>query len=111
MEIKGERVGLHIRRKTGTDEFNRPIFTDSIEIIDDVVIAPGGSADAVDSANITGMEERCTLYIPKGDAHKWENTKVDFHGKTWRTIGRPQSYQQALLPLRWDKVVQVTRHE
>lgn len=111
MPIKGERVGLHVRRQTGEDPFKRPIYTDEIVQIDNVVIAPSGSSDTVTETNITGMRERCTLYIPKNDAHEWENTQVEFWGRRWRTVGRPKTYQQALVPLAWNKVVEVERHE
>lgn len=48
-----------------------------------------------------------TLGIPKGDSHTWEDRKVGFFGKSFRTIGSPEQGIEANIPLCWHKKVHV----
>lgn len=109
--LEGISVQLHVRHQTGTDAFKRPVYEDSLVTVDNVLIYPSGSEDRVSSTNVTGMSEEYTLCLPRGDAYDWANASVDFWGETWQTVGRPQNYIDKLLPLKWNKRVQVRRHE
>ena len=48
-----------------------------------------------------------TLGIPKGDTHTWLDTKVQFFGRTWRTMGVPEEGIPANIPLGWGRNVRV----
>lgn len=48
-----------------------------------------------------------TLAIPKGDTHNWLDAKVEFFGRTFRTVGYPKEGIDELLPLAWNKQVSV----
>lgn len=48
---------------------------------------------------------------PMGATHNWENKKVRFFDKDWRTFGIPQVGIEGLIPLCWKKKVMVERYE
>lgn len=109
--IKGIDIILHVKASSGTDGFNRPVYTETSVTIKDVLVTPAGSSDSVTDVNMSGKTAAYDLHIPKGDSHVWENTTVEFFGKRWRTVGYPQKYIGRLLPLAWDRVIRVERHE
>ena len=43
--------------------------------------------------------------------HDWTDTKVEFFGKTWKTVGEPVEGIEENIPLRWNKKVVVERYE
>ena len=52
------------------------------------------------------------LGIPKGDNHDWTaGKKVRFFDADWRIIGIPQEGIEIMIPLSWNKQVQVERYE
>lgn len=109
--IKGITVTLHVRTQSGTDAFNRPVYTESTVDVDNVLIGQPSSEDAVNELNLTGKRIEYTLCIPKGDTHEWENTRVEFFGQTWDTVGFAKQYIEDLVPLDWNKQILVSRHE
>lgn len=48
-----------------------------------------------------------TLGIPKGDTHDWADAKVGFRGSEWRTIGLPETGEDANIPLCWGSNIKV----
>lgn len=109
--IKGITVTLHVRTRSGTDAFNRPVYAESTVDVDNVLIGQPSSEDAVNELNLTGKRIEYTLCIPKGDTHEWENTRVEFFGQTWDTVGFVKQYIEDLVPLDWNKQILVSRHE
>ena len=109
--IKGIPVLLHVKTQSGVDDFNTPIFSDSTEQIENVVVAPVTAEDYTEVINLTGKHAVYKLCIPKFDMHTWENTIVEFFGKKWRTIGSPKIYMDHLVPLNWNKQIMVERYE
>jgi hypothetical protein len=109
--ITGITVQLYEQTLTGTDAFNRPIYTETAVDVDDVLIGEPSSQDVVDELNLSGRMLAYTLAIPKGDTHAWEGKKVGFFGDTFRVIGKPTQGIEANIPLRWNKKVKVERYE
>ncbi|MCD8087127.1 MAG: hypothetical protein LUE22_00865 [Oscillospiraceae bacterium] len=107
LALKGTTVALEVRTQTGTDEFNRPIYETSFEDVENVLIAPVNSTEMLDTLNLTGRKAVYQLAIPKGDTHEWENCRVSFWGQLWRVIGIPTEGMDDLIPLAWNKKVQV----
>lgn len=105
--IKGITVGLHVKEVVGTDPFNRPVHKEKIVDVANVLVAPSSSDDIVTSQNLYGKKAVYTLAIPKGDTHTWEDTKVDFFGRTWQTFGYPLSGIEENIPLDWNQKVMV----
>lgn len=93
------------------DKTNRQITTETTTTVDGVLVAPVSSDDVVNTLNLTGKKAVYQLAIPKGDTNTWENAKVEFFGKTWRTIGIPQEGIEGNIPLKWNKKIQVEIYE
>lgn len=110
-KIKGIRITLYERVKTGIDEFNHPIYEEVPATIDNVLIAPATTSEIVDIQNLTGKKAVYSIAIPKGDAHEWQDNKVEFFGKIWRVIGFPQEGIEENIPLAWNQKWMVERYE
>lgn len=109
--IKGTTVYLIIRTQSGVDGFGRPVYTETVEAIDNVLIQPASTEDITADINLSGKKILYTLGIPKGDQHDWENTTVKFFGKTYKTVGMPLQGIEAMVPLDWHKKVRVEAYE
>ena len=110
--MKTISVVLHNSMPTGeVDKTNRPITVDVPITVFGCLVAPVSSDDVVNTLNLTGKKAVYQIAIPKGDTNTWENAKVEFFGKTWRTIGVPQEGIEGNIPLRWNKKIQVECYE
>lgn len=110
--MRGITVTLYERTQTGTDPLNHPIYEDVPVAVDNVLVAPSSSVEVTDQNNLDGRRSDYTLAIPKGDTHKWTaGKKVGFFGEEWRIIEIPEEGIEWLIPLSWNKKVQVERYE
>ena len=110
-KLRGITVTLVDTVEVGRDPFNNPIYGEQEIEINDVLVAPTSSDDVVNELSLSGRKAVYTLAIPKGDMHDWENKKVLFFNKTWRTFGIPLEGMDHLIPLKWNKKVMVERYE
>lgn len=108
--IKGSTIKYVTKKEIGKDGFNKPIYEEKTEEIENVLISPGSSDDIVSSQDLDGKKAVYTLGIPKGDVHEWENAEVEFFGKRWKTYGIPLECDPANVPLDWNKKVMVERY-
>lgn len=108
--IKGITVTLIDNLETGKDPFGNPIYEDKEIEVNNVLVSPTSSDDIVNHLTLTGKKAIYTLAIPKEDTHDWENKKVRFFGKTWRTFGEPLEGIEELIPLDWNKKVTVEHY-
>lgn len=109
--IKGIDVTLYERTKTGeTDAFGREIYDETPVTVQNVLVAPASSTDIIGSTQLYGKKAVYTLAIPKGDAHTWENCRVDFFGQSWRCFGFTYAGIEQNIPLAWNAKVQVERY-
>lgn len=112
--MRGITVTLLQRNQTGTDAFNHPVYGEPTEIpVENVLVAPtsAGGEEVLSDLDLTGRKATYTLAIPKGDANVWEGNQVRFFGETWKVIGMPTQGIEDLIPLDWNKKVQVERIE
>lgn len=109
--IQGVTIQLYEKTESGKDAFNRPIYTETITDVDNVLIGEPSTEDIADTLNLTGKRLAYTLAIPKGDTHTWTDRKVGFFGEVFRTIGNPTQGIEANIPLSWNKKVKVERYE
>lgn len=109
MLIHGITINLYNETQTGTDAFNRPIMTQTIEPVENVLIEPLSESEILDTLNLTGRRAIYRLCLPKGDAHDWTDKEVEFYGKRWRTIGETMEWIEDMVPLAWNKKVRVER--
>lgn len=111
--MKGITIQLVVRKQTGVDEFNAPVFADTVEEVDDVLVGEPSTDEVTNTLNLTGKKVEYVLAIPKGDTHVWENTEIllpaPFDGR-YRTIGFPTAGIEENIPLRWNKKVKVERY-
>lgn len=105
--IKGLAITLYVNNKVGVDGFNRPIYEEIPEIVENVLVSPSTSDDIATSQDLFGKKAVYTLAIPKGDVHDWVDKKVEFFGMKWRTFGYPLEGIEENLPLSWNKKVMV----
>ena len=109
--LHGINIVLHEQIETGRDKFNFPIFTEKPVVVKNVLVSPATSDDVSDSLAMYGRKAIYTLAIPKGDTHDWENKRVQFFGKEWKTFGIPLEGIEENIPLEWNKKVMVERYE
>lgn len=109
-EIRGVTITLYEKQKTGVDGFNKPIYAEQPVKVENVLIAPVSDDDVVSALNLTGKKAVYTLAIPKGDAHTWEDRKIEFFGQTWHSFGFSVMGIEENIPLSWNKKVMVERY-
>ena len=49
--ITGITVKLHVRQKTGEDEFGAPVYTDAVVDVDNVLVAPVSSVANINNTS------------------------------------------------------------
>lgn len=108
--IKGVTIGLKQRTQTGNDEFNRPVYLDVWEKVDNVLIEPVNQDDVTNVTNLSGKKEVYRLCIPKGDLHVWHDTEVIFYGHKYKTYGPVLEWIDDMVPLEWNRKVMVERY-
>ncbi len=110
--MKGVNVILYDRVVTGQDALNHPVYAETAQTVENVLIAPMSTNEILENYNLTGRKAVYQLAIPKGDAHDWTAGKrVDFFGKSWRIIDIPEEGIEDLIPLSWNKKVRVETYE
>lgn len=107
MEIKGITVRLYEKMKTGTDEFGAETYEEISVEIENVLVAPITSQDVINQTSLKTDKVVYKLAIPKGDTHTWTDCLVEFFGKTFKVVGEPVEGIEEMLPLSWNKQVQV----
>ena len=109
--MRGVTIILYDKVQTGVDAFNRPVYEDVATTVDNVLIGEPTTEDVINELNLTGKHLAYTLAIPKGDAHEWNDRKVEFFGEVFHTYGEPTQGIEHLIPLAWNKKVKVERYE
>ena len=110
--MKGIRVTLFDRTKTGADGLNAPIYAETAVEIDNVLVAPMSTDEVLQTYTLTGRKAVYQMAIPKGDTHEWTAGKrVRFFNEDWRIIGLPEEGIEENIPLIWNKKVKVERYE
>ena len=108
--MRGISIILYTSTQTGTDDFNRPIYTEAPVTVENVLIGEPSTDDVVAEINMTGKRLAYTLAIPKGDTNDWTDKTVEFFGEKFKTIGEPTQGIDHLIPLSWNKKVKVERY-
>ena len=109
--MTGESIILYNQTQVGVDAFNHPIYADTAETINNVLIGEPSSDDIINELNLSGKRLAYTLAIPKGDAHEWRDKVVEFWGMRFKTFGTPTPGIEHLIPLAWNKKVKVELYE
>lgn len=110
-KLGGITVTLYDRTESGTDAFNKPIYTETAVSVDNVLVAPVSGSEVLDTYNLTGRKAVYQLGIPKGDTNEWTaGKKVSFFDEDFRIIGTPVKGIEDLIPLDWNMKVQVEKY-
>lgn len=109
--MTGESIILYNQTQVGVDAFNHPIYAETAETIENVLIGEPSSDDIINELNLSGKRLAYTLAIPKGDAHEWRDKVVEFWGMRFKTFGTPTQGIEHLIPLAWNKKVKVELYE
>lgn len=110
--MKTVSVTLTVKTQTGTDALGEPLYTETTESVDGVLIGEPTSEEINNAITMYGKKASFTLAIPKGDTHTWEDTTVTLpaqFGGTYRTIGTPKMGIEENIPLKWNKKVVVEK--
>lgn len=109
--IKGITITLYDEVETGdVDVFGVPVTETKPIKVKNVLVKPSSTDDIVNSKDLYGKQAIYTLAIPKGDTHEWEDKVVEFFGKKYHTFGFVTQGIEELIPLDWNKKVQVERY-
>lgn len=109
--MKGMTVLLHVKTQIGVDTLNNPTYSESVVEVPNVLVGQPTTDDVTSSVSLFGKKLEYMLGIPKGDAHIWEDTKVEFFGKTFQTFGNVIEGIEANVPTPWHKKIRVERYE
>lgn len=110
--LKGITVKITIKTPDGKDAFNRETFRETTEEVENVLVAPlsQNGTEILNELSMNGKKARYQLAIPKGDAHSWEDTTVEFFGAKWKTVGFSTIGIEDMIPLGWNRKVVVERY-
>lgn len=111
LKIKGMTVELAVKRQTGTDGLNRPVYETEWTTVENVLIGQPETQEVMDELNLSGKRIDYVLAVPKGDQNVWQDTQVRFFGTVFETVGMPIQGIEAMMPLEWHKKVKVMRYE
>lgn len=108
--IRGITVILCERTQTGTDGFNRPVYTETETAVSNVLVYPATSEDITSELNLNGKHLEFYICLPKGDTHTWTDRNVKFFGETWKVYGFPEEWIDANTPSAWNKRYKCERY-
>lgn len=110
-KIKGITVTLVDTVEIERDPFGHPIYEQKEIEVSNVLVTPTTSDDIINSMELEGKKAVYILGIPKGDTHDWENKEIKFFGQRFKSFGKVTEGIDYLIPLDWNKKVQVEIYE
>jgi hypothetical protein len=106
--IVGESVTVLSRQKTGVDALNSPVYGWVSEgDVENVLVAPGSTADVDGSIRPDGVKVVFQLHWPKADSRLLAGKRVVVRGETFAVIGDPRPYTDGNTPGEWNRPVNV----
>lgn len=101
--MRGEAVEVKTFKAAGSDPFGAPTSTGSVELVDNVLVAPGACSDVFESNRPSGVRVAYTLYFPKTFAGDLEGAQVRVRGRDpWLdVIGHPDHHTAENVPGDW----------
>ena len=109
--LKGIDITLYEKTRTGEDAFHAPIYAETPVTVHNVLVGEPSAEEITTELQLTGRRLAYTLALPKGDAHDWNDARVEFFGESFRTCGGVVQGIERMIPLCWNKKVQVVRYE
>lgn len=109
--IKGISIKLYEKKIVGTDLLKHPVYEETEQIVENVLIAPVSVSEALDMQNLIGKKAVYNIAIPKGDTHTWKDNRVVFFGESWQIVGPPKRGIETNIPGPWHEIWMVTQYE
>ena len=114
--MRGITVTLYTKTRSGTDPFGAPVWAETGENVENVLVGQPDTDDVTASTDLYGKRIDYMLAIPKGDGHEWTDRRVewtDAYGRTVRceTFGFPLTGVESLVPGPWHMKVRCQRIE
>ena len=109
--IQGITVKLINLTQTGIDPFNVPIYAETSEEVDNVLVAQPLQNEIVDAQSLQSKKAVYSLGIPKGDTHVWRDQIVEIFGRRYKVFGDVIEGIEANVPGPWHHIWQVERYE
>lgn len=109
--MRGITVTLYEKTQVGLDPANVPVYDEIPVQVENVLVAPETTVQLTSEIDLRGGEADYILAIPKGDTHNWNDSKVEFFGQTFRSVGIPIQGIDENIPLGWNMKVKVKRIE
>lgn len=107
----GITVTLYEKTEAGVDAFNNQLYTEQPTDVANVLVSPVSSTEQTEMTNLYGKQAVYVLAIPKGDAHVWEDCKIEFFGQTFHSFREEVLGIEHLIPGPWNKKVWVEINE
>lgn len=104
--MRGDAVTLYEKTQTGTDPLGAPVWGETPVTVENVLVGEPTSEEIAAATDLYGKRIRYMLGIPKGDAHDWTDSRIDWtdaRGVTHRlrSFGFPIMGVEHLVPTAW----------
>ena len=105
--MKGVAVTIITRTRNGTDHGGDPIWAETEERVDDVLIQNGTQTSGTDSTRPDGISAERTIHMPRSwRYHSLRGCRVRLpDGIEYCVVGDPIPYDGGLTPTRWNLTV------
>ncbi|MFQ6054309.1 MAG: hypothetical protein ACE5OO_08800 [Candidatus Bathyarchaeia archaeon] len=106
IERRGEPVSIYRRSESGVDEFNRPVYTWTLQAVERAFIQPVGQASGVGEvitrAGELAVDDRVGFFPPDSavqddDQVEWAGSRYDVEAVQSRRVGGATVFKVALL--------------
>lgn len=101
--IRGTQVTVIFKTADSVDDMNMPVYSESRETVEDVLVGPSSTDDTPGGQRQAGDRTEIALYFPKTFTRSLRGCEVEAVGKTWRVLGNPQPYMDVNTPTRWNR--------
>lgn len=102
--IQGERVTLFAQVKGSEDSYGVPsIEYRAQRTIENVLVAPSGTADLEPGMRPDGDSVTLTLHFPKTYTGSLRSARVAVRGVMYEVVGDPQPYTDQNIPGPWNR--------
>lgn len=108
--LKGQSVEVIHMDEGALDELGSPIATERRETVQNVLVCPGATVDAVESMRPDGVTVAYTLAFPKPYAADLRGAEVEIRGRRYRVVGDPQPCVENC-PTAWWMSAEVERYD
>lgn len=105
--IAGTTVTVKRREQIGVDGFNSPIYAETFEDVENVLIQPSVRNDFKDTNRQDGDRIRYQLHFPKTYDKNLRNTEINVRGSYYKVVGNPDHYMLENCPTDWWMPVEV----